>query len=115
MGLPRTEVTKKIWAYIKKNSLSAGRETLSEPRPFSRRVPTSRRALESRPQELRSCKRNGFLAATSDYSRVSRRALHALAEAKTRSERCSHDGERDYVRQASSFFRKFSKMSTVVP
>merc|ERR1712006_1001 len=30
-------------------------ETLGEPRPLSRRVPTSRRALESRPQELDSC------------------------------------------------------------
>merc|ERR1712188_272001 len=82
---PRTEVTKLIWAYIKKNALNQGRtikpdstlkavfpvasldmlkmpgyvskhfrETLREPRPLSRRVPTSRRALESRPQESRS-------------------------------------------------------------
>merc|ERR1711988_1405048 len=84
--LPRTEVTKKVWVYIKKNGLSQGRvispdaklklvlpvasldmlkmashiskhppEPLDEPRPFSRRVPTSRRALESRPHESRSC------------------------------------------------------------
>merc|ERR1712216_739357 len=91
--LPRTEVTKKVWVYIKKHGLNNGRtikpdatlkaifpvpsfealpkastcsrwpgtsastwpETLGEPRPFSRRVPTSRRALESRSQELRSC------------------------------------------------------------
>merc|ERR1712146_805605 len=30
-------------------------EPLGEPRPFSRRVPTSRRAPESLPLELRSC------------------------------------------------------------
>merc|ERR1711959_506702 len=78
--MPRTEVTKKIWVYIKKNKLNDGRtikpdstlkavfpvasidmltwpgtsastcrEPLGEPRRFSRRVPTSRRALESRP------------------------------------------------------------------
>merc|ERR1711924_181109 len=83
--MPRTEVTKKIWVYIKKNSLNQGRtikpdaklkaifpvasidmlkmagyvsktclETLREPRPLSRRVPTSRRAIESRPPESRS-------------------------------------------------------------
>merc|ERR1712224_177711 len=84
--MARTEVTKKIWAYIKKNSLNQGRtikpdstlmpssrwrastcsrwpatsastcrEPLGEPRRFSRRVPTSRRALESRPHEFDSC------------------------------------------------------------
>merc|ERR1712167_514924 len=84
--LPRTEVTKKIWVYIKKNSLNNGRtikpdsklkavlpvasldmlkmasyvskhlpEPLGKPWPFSRRVLTSRRAPESRPQELDSC------------------------------------------------------------
>merc|ERR1712144_96867 len=73
--MPRTEVTKRIWAYIKKNKLNDGRtikpdstcskwpdtsastcrEPLGEPRRFSRRVPTSRRALESRPQKFDSC------------------------------------------------------------
>merc|ERR1712118_350950 len=84
--MARTEVTKKIWAYIKKNSLNQGRtikpdstrrpssrwrastcsrwpatsastcrEPLGEPRRFSRRVPTSRRALESQPHEFDSC------------------------------------------------------------
>merc|ERR1712124_202118 len=36
-------------------SASTCREPLGEPRRFSRRVPTSRRALESRPQEFDSC------------------------------------------------------------
>merc|ERR1711924_402258 len=80
--MARTEGTKKIWVYIKKNNLNQGRTIkpdstlkaifpvasidmlkmagyvskhlswpLGEPRRFSRRVPTSRRALESRPQE----------------------------------------------------------------
>merc|ERR1712118_596956 len=75
--MPRTEVTKKLWAYIKAKKLNEGRiikpdgalkeifplarltcsrcratwastcpsETLGEPRPFSRRVPTRCRAL----------------------------------------------------------------------
>merc|ERR1711869_46715 len=36
-------------------SASTCREPLGEPRRFSRRVPTSRRALESRPHEFDSC------------------------------------------------------------
>merc|ERR1712146_877604 len=96
-SLPRTEVTKKIWGYIKSHKLNEGRiikpdsalkavfpvasldmlkmplssastclETMSEPRRFSRRVPTPRRALESRPQELDSC--NSRWATQSDDS-----------------------------------------------
>merc|ERR1712216_801084 len=53
--LPRTEDTKKDGLNNGRTSASTCPETLGEPRPFSRRVPTSRRALESRSQELRSC------------------------------------------------------------
>merc|ERR1712224_131389 len=47
-------------------SASTCPETMSEPRRFGRRVPTPRRALESRPQELDSC--NSRWATQSDDS-----------------------------------------------
>merc|ERR1712118_275721 len=121
--MARTEVTKKIWAYIKKNSLNQGRtikpdstrrpssrwrastcsrwpatsastcrEPLGEPRRFSRRVPTSRRALESRPHEFDSCLLTS--ATHPDFSSCPLVPLHALwSGGEAGQERRSHDGD----------------------
>merc|ERR1719335_32234 len=123
--MPRTEVTKKIWVYIKKNKLNNGRiikpdsalrrssprrastcsrwrgtsastsrETLGEPRPFSRRVPTSRRALY------------GLLLLTPIYGSFSRTSHARRSGGEFREKSCSHDGEIGYAVTAFEIFSK---------
>merc|ERR1712224_840417 len=73
-------------------SASTCREPLGEPRRFSRRVPTSRRALESRPHEFDS-----FLLTSATHPDFSSCPLVTLACSLERGEagheRRSHDGD----------------------
>merc|ERR1711924_585157 len=97
------------------------REPLGEPRRFSRRVPTSRRALESRPQEFDSCLLTSATLTDSlpDFSSCPLLALHALSSGgEAGQERRSHDGDSDYVVAAFKiliFRSHVLKMSTAVP
>ena len=100
-------------------SASTCPETMSEPRRFSRRVPTPRRALESRPQELDSC--NSRWATQSDDSSwlcfllLSAKRACSFERRLTRS-RLSELQRQSWLRDGSlRDFSKVLKTPTVVP
>merc|ERR1711985_62559 len=84
----------KMAGYISKHL----RETLGEPRPFSRRVPTSRRALYG-------------LLLTPIYGSFSRTSHALRSGGEFREKSCSRDGEIGYAVTAFEMFRNLATFS----
>merc|ERR1712224_732942 len=107
MGRPSSRWRASTWARWPATSASTCREPLGEPRRFSRRVPTSRRALESRPHEFDSCL---LTSATLTSRAVLWLPLHALLSGgEAGQERRSHDGDSSGILQDLDFpnFKRF--------
>ena len=78
--------------------MSGGKDA-ARPRPFSRRVPTSRRAL------------NGLLLLTPIYGSFSRTSHAPRSGGEFREKSCSHDGEIGYAVTAFEIFRNLATFS----